>query len=596
MKIKLENIKNITAGDYELQNVTAIVGKNGAGKTALVSAIKSILTADMEPGIVTAGAAKAKIALEDAGLSWELVVGKNVTHKSNGGKLNKADALQERETLLHIPVEVASKVYGEHQAIFGEKADKFAELLSCVTGKNTVVLDDVLAKMGLTKEQSEYIQKLFPSHATAKITLDQLAALGEECGKKLTELNKNMAAINAAIAAKTGMPEPTLSEEAIALSVQRKDEELQEANLFAQKMDAYKENKERRESELASIREAEIELRSKLATPANERYIKYARNLIQITLEKMAGLEKDISLLESNNARYQAILDDLASSVCPISKALVCTTDKTVVRGEIEKGVCENSAAIADKKAEYNREADNVSRLREELGKEEEKDTQYRAYLEMKNEIELRKAAVPEALPMPGGRAPDLEGIRKQLDILREMLRVKKAHADAIALKTELAQKKMEAEIASLFKAKFAPKGEAYNLVMNSITGFMEDSMNQTAKELGISHIYSFAADGGLVLNVETPSGKVKANELSAGEKFMAELCLISMINQETGFPYAVIDNIDALDEKNLEKILQLVEQPGFNTRFKNIILSGVDHSDTLDVLMKHPVIGVIKL
>ena len=73
---------------------------------------------------------------------------------------------------------------------------------------------------------------------------------------------------------------------------------------------------------------------------------------------------------------------------------------------------------------------------------------------------------------------------------------------------------------------------------------------------------------------------KADIRHMSDGEKFIAQLLLLSVINEASGFGYIVIDNFDALDANNLEKVLNLITDPAFLSRYSNVLLAGVAHRD----------------
>ena len=82
---------------------------------------------------------------------------------------------------------------------------------------------------------------------------------------------------------------------------------------------------------------------------------------------------------------------------------------------------------------------------------------------------------------------------------------------------------------------------------------------------------------------------------MSDGEKFIAQLLLLSVINEASGFGYIVIDNFDALDANNLEKVLNLITDPAFLSRYSNVLLAGVAHTETCSLIAAHPQITVIQ-
>lgn len=58
-------------------------------------------------------------------------------------------------------------------------------------------------------------------------------------------------------------------------------------------------------------------------------------------------VESSIGVAEKDIAFMRKVLDALAKPVCPISNKLVCSTDKTGIRSELEAGVKEKEKIVS---------------------------------------------------------------------------------------------------------------------------------------------------------------------------------------------------------------------------------------------------------
>ena len=188
-------------------------------------------------------------------------------------------------------------------------------------------------------------------------------------------------------------------------------------------------------------------------------------------------------------------------------------------------------------------------------------------------------------------------------DCEKKLNDINKEYADAesyekgLQLKASAQSRLDEAVLLTGLKPKFAPKGEAYNLILTAMSGQLTDMVNNTVAEMKLDYTYQFRFDGGLQLygkrNAMTEF--INVRNMSDGEKFIAQLLLLSVINEASGFGFIVIDNFDALDAVHLQKVLDLITDPVFLGKYSNVLLAGVSHSDTQDLLATYPSINIIQ-
>ncbi|RGZ01617.1 hypothetical protein [Clostridium sp. AM58-1XD] len=98
------------------------------------------------------------------------------------------------------------------------------------------------------------------------------------------------------------------------------------------------------------------------------------RKEIKDKRDVLREVESSIGIAEKDITFMRRVLDALAKPVCPISSKLVCSTDKTGIRSELEAGVKEKQKIVSQrqmKKGALDKEVDDLERKREAIAKQE---------------------------------------------------------------------------------------------------------------------------------------------------------------------------------------------------------------------------------
>lgn len=110
-----------------------------------------------------------------------------------------------------------------------------------------------------------------------------------------------------------------------------------------------------RNSTLREIQAKEKILGEPIEKPSGEQQIRITAEL-ESAENDLKDINSDLTTIIQNGKRLQHILNELANPICPISKKLKCTTDKTTIRGELTE-------MIDQERQRYKREKAKADKL-----------------------------------------------------------------------------------------------------------------------------------------------------------------------------------------------------------------------------------------
>lgn len=575
---------------YDLNKVTFIVGKNGTGKSTLVDALKSALTGELPDNAVNSGRKDMVVLLgfdNETVLGIESKDGKTI-HRLMNKQTTKKVANEERERILRLAPETGEILLGKGNEIINSKPDVFAKVISSII-RVSMPAEKLMTQMDMDASQKELARSFLPE----EVTFDSLEETVKKISSEYTDLNRKITALKGNVYALTETkPEMTMDEieEERKSILERKAK--RESYLIQKKtFDLYMERLETKHKELEA---------AKTEQPKEEIYDTWKQISLQYS-DSIAADQKNLALIEKNIVRIEDILGKIDTNQCPISCSLICTTDKTAVEGELKGLLLEN---MNQRKALQSRQDMLKQKLisaNHEMEKARVSELAWLSYEHIRKEYSLMCANIPEIMTEPESITEKDDSER--LLYLDEQVRLNGNTEHGKTLKQELDSGESRLMLLSELKKEFGTKGKAYNLILSILKVKLEDVINETSSMLGCGYEYRFSFEKGLNFLGRKVKDEVffSVSAMSDGEKFLAQLLLLTAINRATGFGYILIDNIDSLDIENQEKVLRMATSEEFRKLYENILFAGVDHSDTMELLQykelrENPYLTVIQM
>lgn len=276
---------------------------------------------------------------------------------------------------------------------------------------------------------------------------------------------------------------------------------------------------------------------------------------------------------QSNIDLNKKTLNSLNTSVCPISNRIFCSADKSGLRMEIESALEANTRSLSElasyiercKQEIVNREA-IISGYNESLRKYEQKQAL---------QTQIDTFVVPDEPVKPAELSVDYS--EEALQELTVMLQLYNEAETAKNYKAEYDKKYAEYDLLEYLICTLDVKG-VQSYILNKSIEPLKDIINSKAKSLRRGFQISFDTSNGLEISVAPRDNVfVPMEKISTGEFLFAAYLIMCCVQQITGVPLLLIDNINDLDT---EKIFSFYHELTLNKDFENIFVAGIDHQD----------------
>ncbi|MBQ3570703.1 MAG: AAA family ATPase [Methanocorpusculum sp.] len=554
-RVHLQHFKGITEAEVEPAKVNILVGANGMGKTSFLEGIRYGITGKGTEDMINVASCDGSVLVDIDGLgTLERQFRYDKTKVKVCGKTTTAKAAMETLiNLLGCSSTTMNMMFSSELVEQMMGTDLAQYLLNEGFLKNDMDIDKLLALCSLSPEAEAELRMMLPA-APAAISLEDIQEAYDFYFAVRTDKKKALAEAEAVAKYNGIIPTRTAKDiqqeqAAVAERIGKLSAERDGYVNLKCAYDNHVSNMEALEKKLAAFNgvkapsKSERELVDEKLRAANE-LLRETESGIRIAQQDIAGMTK--------------ILNALEKPVCPISEKLVCATDKTSVKSELE-------AIIADKKAlvvageKKMRELDGVIREQEEKRKALEKQmSDYNAKLVYFEQYEKEKKVTISVPVQPDG---------KELGRLREVARALQNELDT-ALKYARAQDaerrcmglRSAVDIHNELVAQLSPKGGVRQKVLEYHVHPLQEYCNDKMTSVLPKYKMVLDCSNGFRLRFATATGEmITYKALSKGEQLRAAYILMSMFNALNQFRILMLDNLDGLDEDSCIQLLQLI-------------------------------------
>lgn len=587
--IEITNFKGIDNLLIQPKHLNIYLGKNGTGKTAILSAISFCLTGQMNKLWIKSKekAASTKIVFEDNscierkkntdGTTYVKVNGKRTSQISLNQFLNEKLGTNEETMLALCGVDYLDSLSKQELtktllSILPLKAnrEKILEFAQTVQ-KNAL-------KRNLTKEEEAYLLSALEGYPDI-LTLEHI----DEAYKKEMNTRKELRAQAKILAAKQSLTISELPKE----SKEELQEELERIMKEELKFEEYNTKQKEYEKTLESIafaKQKEKELKElieslKDISAPDPKVLEILEEEMQKFRNSIRQVSEIMATNQANLKFFERTLISLNKPVCPLSDKLICKTDKSGLKAEIEVLIQKNTETI-------NKQIEHIKRCEEQIKKREEKIKEYHegSLLFTKKEgyeKQLKALIIPQK-PKKPEKVDNIEFKKKKEEIKKKLNSI--AEAD-ISKKYQTQYKEIKANLklsefaVSMLESKHGIPSLILQICLTNLEGLCNAKAKELNENLKIKIIYE---DSIQILADFKGDGYLSTEVLSTAENLILIFLIMCIFNQVTGAKYIIIDNIDKLDAENTKNFLSLLDK---DTSYDHIFLAGVSHSDTVELL-----------
>ena len=590
--IAMENIKTCNV-NTDLSRFNVIQGKNGSGKTAFLQGIKYLLTGKLSPENIRMGEGYASVDGVINGIG-ALSRTQYASTRPSKTRLNLRSATQKSvaeyfQSITGVsPATSNIMMPGNLEEMFGRDLSSY--MLNEGFLKNDMDVNKLLS-LGAFSKAAEHEIRMHLPEAPAVISLEDLNEISDYYNDMRKAVKKDLAAAEAR--AKYEGPAPSETSKEIKQRIKKLNEELWKSSAEAKSYKSLFDAEAKRLAQIETLKTKIASITVKNPTPYE---IKLLADSIQKTDELLMKTEASRQQAQKENVNLQMIIEKLASSVCPISAALVCTTDKTSVRTELETRIDDNIELIDTLTADVARLREERLELSKQKAQQDDTKNKWRDKLLYTQQLnDLLKNSVKVTAPPDAEHIKELQNqiivAEKDAEIAVGYEMAKQAEADVDKLKDAVA-------VAEELVAAFAPNSGIRKLILEHNVAPLQTYCNEKMKKVLPKYTMEFDMENGLQLRFLNDKGdSIEYEGLSRGERMRALFVVADMLNALNGFKMLIIDDLDGLDKESLTALFDVIIENIED--YDQIFIASIDTVEFIDVVKKASVkcpINVIKM
>ena len=577
--LEIKNVRGVSSTAVKPSKANFITGPSGTGKSSMLDAIRFGLTGKLPKDGLHTGAKELSVAmrLEGVGEISRTQTDGKMKVRANG-KVTTAKSVNEMIENAFGCSTTTTGVMTSSEII--RKKDLATYLLTEGFLKNDMTLSRLMELCpGLDISAQSELYELLPQEPMPVSLEDIDAAYGVVTASRTA--TKKMLAEAQALAKFEGMV-PTREVSAIQAEIASLNQQLGKFEAASREYPKQKAAVERQKAMLADLEKQLSSLESVTAVgprekQSTEELLKKSNELVHQTEQVIVSLRRDIDTMSK-------VLKALDAPVCPISERLVCTTDKSIVRSELEEQVAakEKELAVSQRNLEqYKADAERAQAAVQNL---QERESLYQKKILLKKQYEETKAITYTVMEEPNPKIG--EDLRGKIDVLNHELLNAQNYARAKEQMARAAIFERKVQTLECLVKELAPNGGVRKQVLQHSLGVLETWCAEKMKVVLPKYEMFFDPDSDFEMMFKDVTGQAISYEgLSAGEKVRMTVVLLEMLSALNGFRILLIDDINALDLECFRLLLRLLEESA--DEYDHVFIAGLDNPGFVEAFQK---------
>jgi len=587
MKINTFQIRNfggIETLDDSPEKVNVLLYPNGSGKSSYLKALRFALTGDTSgEGFIKNGADSACVKIDTNGHT----VCRKKSASTSKVWVDSVVTTQKSVMELfenfgcHTPalkLVTSSEVLGDLKS--GTLTKYFLE-----SGILPIAIDanKLIPLCNLTPEACEELQHYLPLPPET-IDLDGI----KDAYDWYYETRKSTKIALKEYEAKAKLPKDVV---APTMTLEQIDAELAKLNGDNQALllQQYNEALRKKEAWELKLNKIDEEISAIAAEKPNEKILQELKEQRDKLLAAKSEKEQLIAVLAANIEQMENTISNLDKRTCPIHSEIVCTVDKTPYKAKLAK-------VLADTVLEKTKAENDLKSIPTGLNVVESKISEYteneKKYIRKSELLKRKDELIKEEPTVPAKPNENDSGKLARIEELKKLRNDFIVYKEALANEEKAKETKKRYDVYNELVENLSQKSGLSEAVLNVALEPLLAVCNNTATKLKLDFAIKTTCVGGLKFFCQTSkeSGFVPFDAISNGEKIIAELLIMDMLNSLSGINILILDNLDTLDSKSFENVISLVYSPEFSERYDHIYLAGVNHPDAEEVVKNYNV------
>jgi recombinational DNA repair ATPase RecF len=584
--LTITNFKNIESMSFSPEHkITLAIAPNGTGKTSFLEAVRFAVTGDAPDSCIRDGCDSTTVdavLADGTEFSRTKYNDKPSVVKVNGKRTPAKNLDTTIETMTGVN-KTTMKVTTSSDVLKSLSPAEFGDFLMSYVPEQ-LDFDTVCSYIaGITPSEVSELSAVLPS-MPVKFGMDKIKDAQTYFFEERKNIKKDILARTGKVSMYTGS-KPSRPRNAIESDVKElmKLEGGYEASKTAMKLyEVAVKNKEAAELNVKQLKE---KIDANKATAPNISLLTDIQKKLESGKEKLVNIKSMIQLMETDISTFTDSLENLSKPVCPLSGSLICTTDKTTVKTELEELIQSNREGLVYQKKEEEECLKNIAVL---TSAEEDYRANERSYSE-KTMLNMQYEAAKKRIPILPAKPNEIEerDFHSELAELQKVLDAWKAYEENEKTIESISVLEMRRDtLDRLYKA-LEPKGAVTSEIMAHYMTIFEDVINKRAAELRTGFTMKFVSEDGVNYYIQTdPSREYRLFEfLSHGEQTLAVFLLLDMLNTLCNTRLLLMDDLNHLDKESFTALYTLITSAEVQDAYDHIILCAVDNSDIVDTV-----------
>ena len=574
--------------EYDLsEQIVAFCDGNAKGKSSVLNALRYAIAGEKPEGeIITKGHPRTTVQLEFGGDS-------SITRMefAKAGKPAAYFVDKKRSTLGAVNDKLTSMT-GRAGGV--PKLLAASDLLEQLDPQNfgkfllgylpeTMTRDDLIDRLSehITPAMEEEIRKFFPDGEFGTSVIDAFYSF---CTERRKEIKKEITAARAVLTEYSRFPVPQETMEELTRTVKALENERDRAVAYATAKREYDRALRQAADHEKLIRDVQGKIGDSNPAQHTEDERKAAAVVLDAHRKTVTALYSSMQAMRQSGAALKKAIESIKQPVCPLSEKLVCTVDKSIILGDLEREYEKLCKEHNEKAREYAAEKEKAAAAEEVVHKIDTDIIEAKRIAGLKENLKRLRETMP-SVPKEPAPAGDPAALAAKIDAAKQKIKYLQDAERMAGKKKALAQNE---EILARFEALvfvFSPKGEAKAAVMRYYLDDFSSQCNKKAGKIFPGMDVKFIPENGVTILVD-PKGTgeyISAASLSGGEKACLTFLLMSLLGNIAGLRVLILDELSVLDNDSMERFLSVLEEN--RDEYDLAVLACVDHEDTVRLL-----------
>jgi len=342
---------------------------------------------------------------------------------------------------------------------------------------------------------------------------------------------------------------------------------------------------DRKKKEIENLNNQMNAIKIKKEPPAS--YREEAATGLEKSLASVAANQKTTAVLEANIQSFEKILSVLKTDICPISAlsqgklTIRCTVDKTSTIADISETLEKNRSALMETKGTIKKLEEDICDFRKKISDFEGWMSEYRKYIDLTEKINLLKNTSEVIIPeKPIWNKPEFD-----INVLKRMKDECQKWQEAESMREKIREEEKQVELNASLEEKLSK--DAKSAFIKHYIDVLSDELDKSIRQLG-DHEAKFVCKNDEISMMVRPKGAVSfrdVTQLSTGECLVTSIAISILMNQLSRSGVLLIDNVEALDSRSLEKLKGILNDKKFLKNFDHVFVCGVGHEEVIRIL-----------